>query len=97
MEAPWYFAGANQAGSISTSVHSVPGFSDSRHDALLSLISWVENSTAPNEIIATKWYNDTIQDKVYKQRPLCMYPNEAQYDGIGDINKAESWKCEAIN
>lgn len=96
MEAPWYFADGNQAGSLSTSVHSVPGFNDSRHDALLSLMAWVENGTAPNEIVATKWHNDTIQDKVYRQRPLCMYPNEARYDGTSDVNKAESWKCESL-
>lgn len=93
MNAPWYFAGGNQAGSLSTSLHSVPGFSDARHDVLLAMMAWVENGTAPTEIIATKWKNDTLQDGVLRQRPLCMFPKQAVYNGTGDVNSASSWSC----
>ena len=95
VNAPWYFAGANQAAALSTSVHSVPGFSDARHDVLLSLMAWVENGTAPDQIVATKWHNDTLQDSVLRQRPLCMYPKQAKYIGHGDVNQAKNWKCQA--
>ncbi|KXS95140.1 hypothetical protein AC578_5115 [Pseudocercospora eumusae] len=72
----------------------VPGFSDPDHDALLALMRWTENGTAPEQLVATKWKNDTLQDSVLRQRPLCPYPQHAKYDGQGDVNKAESWKCE---
>jgi feruloyl esterase len=94
MNAPWYFAGPNQARSLGSSVHGVPGFSDARHDVLLAIMAWVENGTAPTQIIATKWQNDTTHDTVYRQRPVCMYPKQAQYAGKGDVDKASSWTCE---
>jgi feruloyl esterase len=95
MNAPWYIAGPNQAGTLSTSLHSVPGFSDPEHDVLLALMSWVEQGNAPSQIVATKWNNDTLQDRVYRQRPLCMYPNQAKYIG-GDVDSSESWSCEPL-
>lgn len=91
--APWYFAGPSQAGSLSTSLHSVPGFNDARHDVLLAMMNWVENNTAPEYIVGTKWQNDTLQDEVLKQRPLCMYPRVARWNGVGDVNEVENWGC----
>ncbi|KAI9742102.1 MAG: hypothetical protein M1834_000492 [Cirrosporium novae-zelandiae] len=96
MAAPWYFAGGNQASAISTSVYGVPGYRDSKHDALLALMAWVENGTAPDEIIATKWYNDTPANGVYRQRPLCVFPKQAKYKGSGDTNAAENWECTSL-
>lgn len=92
--APWYFAGGNQAAQLGTGVSGVPGFRDADHDALLALMQWTENEKAPDRIIATTWFNDTLQDEVLRQRPLCKYPRIAKYDGSGDANKAESWACE---
>ncbi|KAF2097379.1 tannase and feruloyl esterase [Rhizodiscina lignyota] len=94
--APWYFAGARQANSLSDSLHSVPGYSDPKHDVLLALVDWVENGKAPTEIIATKWHNDTLQDSVTRQRPLCMYPKQAKYKGSGDPDKPENWECKGL-
>lgn len=99
MNAPWYFAGSGQAGSLSArpgSVSSVPGFEDSKHDALLALMEWTERGTAPDNIVATKWRNDTLFDEVWKQRPLCPYPKQAKYVGQGDVDKAESWTCVEV-
>jgi feruloyl esterase len=93
MNAPWYFAGANQASMLGDNVHSVPGFSDARHDILLAMTAWVENGTAPTEIIATKYVNDTFHDSVARQRPICMYPQHATYSGSRDANSASNWKC----
>lgn len=70
-----------------------PGFRDADHDALLALMRWTENGTAPEHIVATKWVNDTLHDDVLRQRPLCPYPRIAKYDGCGDPNIAESWAC----
>jgi len=58
--APWFFAGSGQqvgAGmleppgfappSTAPSVCSLPGYVDPHHDALVALVAWVENWTAP--------------------------------------------------
>ncbi|THV45540.1 hypothetical protein BGAL_0476g00030 [Botrytis galanthina] len=88
MNAPWYFAGPNLAATLSTSAHSTPGYSDPRRDVLLALMTWVENGTAPDNIIATK-FNDDLT--VAKQRPICAFPNQAKYDGTGNVDVAEMW------
>lgn len=91
--ASWYFAGASQAGVLGLDVHSTPGYSDAKHDVLLALMQWVENGTAPDSIIATKYANDTEHTAVTRQRPLCMYPKQAKYKGSGDPNFPEAWEC----
>ncbi|KAJ9252577.1 hypothetical protein DTO207G8_4639 [Paecilomyces variotii] len=96
MNAPWYFAGANQAGALGTGVSSVPGFADAEHDVLLAMMAWVERGQAPEYIIGTKWNNDTLQDEVARQRPLCMYPKQAMYIGTGDVDDPKNWICEML-
>ncbi|OOF91811.1 hypothetical protein ASPCADRAFT_9227 [Aspergillus carbonarius ITEM 5010] len=95
MHAPWYFAGPNQATALSSSLHSVPGFKDARHDILLAMVDWVENGSVPEPLIATTWDNDTTQDTVYRQRPLCFYPQKAVYKGEGDADEAQTWECRS--
>lgn len=61
-----------------------------QYDALASLVQWVEQGTAPDRIVAragtaTPWPGRT--------RPLCPYPQQARYDGAGDVEKAESFSC----
>jgi feruloyl esterase len=87
--------GANQAGKIGSSLHSVPGFSDARHDALLALMAWTEEGTAPDQLIATKWRDDTPELGVERQRALCPYPAMPQYIG-GDVNEASSFTCGSL-
>ncbi|EGP91498.1 putative ferulic acid Esterase/Feruloyl esterase [Zymoseptoria tritici IPO323] len=96
VEAPWYFAGANQAGRLGTGVSGVPGFRDPEHDALLALMEWTEKGQAPDRIIATKWKSDALHDEVLRQRPLCPYPHTAKYGGNGDPDLAESWACDGL-
>ena len=93
VNAPWYIAGGNQAADLGSSISGVPGFRDAEHDALLALMEWTEKGKAPDQIIATKWKNDTLQDKVLRQRPICPFPQHAEYDGKGDMDEASSWKC----
>ncbi|GAM90869.1 hypothetical protein ANO11243_089150 [Dothideomycetidae sp. 11243] len=91
-QAPWYFAGPNQASLINSSVHSTPGFSDPEHDILLAVMEWTERGIAPEKIVATVW-NGTVSDAgVLRQRPLCAYPHKAYYMG-GNVNKSSSWEC----
>ncbi|OAA62789.1 Tannase/feruloyl esterase [Niveomyces insectorum RCEF 264] len=97
VQAPWMFAGAGQA----TLLLQNNGFGDgwgvpyqppsAAHDALLALVAWVENGTAPERIVATVWNNDGT---VYRTRPLCPFPAEATYVGWGDPNAAASWVCK---
>ncbi|KAF4544789.1 Feruloyl esterase b [Lasiodiplodia theobromae] len=96
VDAPWYFAGGNQAGDFGTGVHGVPGFEDGKHDALLALMDWVENGTVVDEIIATKFVDEDVTKGVERQRPLCMYPKQAVYKGEGDVDAAESWECKSL-
>ena len=101
MNAPWYFAAANQAGGLGLFpdvVSGTPGFrdpalNDAEHDALLALMRWTEEGKGPDKIVATKWHNDTSQDKVLRQRPLCPYPKRARYSGHGDPDHAKNWHC----
>ena len=81
---------------LSPTSYSVPGFQDPDHDALLALMRWVENGTAPDSIIATKFAGDSPTGEVVSQRPLCPYPSVAQYDGSGDANEASSWTCGSL-
>ncbi|KAI7457886.1 hypothetical protein D0860_06641 [Hortaea werneckii] len=96
MDAPWYIAGANQAGALNSSVHSVPGFCDAKHDALLALMAWVEKDEAPESLVATKFVNETLPAEVQRQRPLCPYPQQAKFGGQGDPDEARNWKCEGL-
>lgn len=94
VDAPWYFAQPNGAAKVGTDVFSTPGFEDAQHDALMALMNWVEKGEAPDSIIATTWNNSTDPSSgVLRQRPLCPWPQRAIYDGSGDVDNAESWKC----
>ncbi|GME32449.1 Feruloyl esterase b [Neofusicoccum parvum] len=96
VDAPWYFAGGNQAADLGTGVHGVPGFEDGRHDALLALMEWVEEGTVVEEIVATKFVDEDVSKGVERQRPLCAYPKQAVYKGTGDVDAAESWECKSL-
>lgn len=94
VDAPYYFAQAGAAADLGTDIFSTPGFEDAQHDALLALMAWVEQGKAPDQIIATTWTNSTdASSGVLRQRPVCPWPQEAVYDGAGDVNSAESWQC----
>ncbi|KAL5331025.1 hypothetical protein ACEPPN_000552 [Leptodophora sp. 'Broadleaf-Isolate-01'] len=96
VDAPWYIGGGNQPFALGPTVHGVPGFEDPKHDAMLALMQWVENGVAPEEIVATKYVNDTVKLGVLRQRPLCAYPKQARYNGTGDADVAESWSCKEL-
>lgn len=57
---------------------------------------WVENGTKPEQLIATKWKNDTFEDGLVMQRPLCPYPQKAVYGGsdADDWHIPTSWSCQ---
>ncbi|KAI1452371.1 tannase and feruloyl esterase [Annulohypoxylon moriforme] len=91
--APWYIASASQE--IDGATHSVPGYEDADHDIILSMMKWVEEGKAPDQLIATKFVNDTAILGVERQRPLCPYPKQSKYVA-GDPNESSSWECRSL-
>jgi feruloyl esterase len=69
------------------------GPNDPDHNILSALVRWVEQDSAPERIIATKYLNDVPADGIVMQRPLCAFPKTAQYKGSGDPNQADSFAC----
>ena len=62
--------------------------------ALPALVDWVEHSKALDYVlIATKHQGDDPAAAVVRQRPLCAFPAKAQWDGTGDRNRLESFRC----
>ena len=53
-----------------------------------ALVDWVEKGIAPETITA-----QITSNGVTRTRPLCLYPQTAIYDGVGDPNSAESFHC----
>lgn len=95
VDAPWYIAGGNQAGSVGTSIYSVPQFTDPKHDAMMALMDWVEKGNTVNSIVATTWNNATDTGSgVLRQRPLCPYPSVAVAKNEADLDDPDTWACQ---
>jgi feruloyl esterase len=60
--------------------------------AVSAVMKWVEQGVAPEKIVATRFGAGGV---VVRQRPVCPFPEQAVYDGSGDINAASSFSCEA--
>jgi len=58
-------------------------------DPLTALEAWVIDGHAPATL--------TAKGHAFpgRQRPICAYPQEARYNGSGDVNSAASFHCEA--
>ena len=73
------------------------GFSisnDPQHNIYVALEQWVEQGTAPPSVIASKLEDSGADPKVTLSRPLCPYPQQAQYKGSGDPNDGSNFTCE---
>ena len=70
--------------------HCYGGRNVDRFDTMTTLINWVEADIAPDRIIASAVENN----RVTRTRPLCPYPKTARYQGSGDSNRADSFRCE---
>ena len=66
-----------------------PGPSTVDWPAVLS--DWVERGKAPDSIVARKLAGDGT---VSRSRPLCVYPQRAQYKGSGSPDDAASFVCK---
>ena len=58
-------------------------------DSLTALENWVEGGVAPDRIIASNSAGGVVD----RTRPLCPYPQEARYVGIGSIDDAVNFVC----
>lgn len=58
-------------------------------DALAALEQWVEKGVAPEQITGTHLTKGVVD----LLRPLCLYPQVAQYKGTGSTAEAENFVC----
>jgi feruloyl esterase len=69
--------------------HCSGGEGPDNFDKISVMEQWVEQSKAPEQIIATH----KTAGKIDRTRPLCPYPQIAHYKGIGSIDEASSFSC----
>jgi feruloyl esterase len=67
---------------------------DRFHNIDTALEAWVEQGTAPAEIVATKFkVNTDPRSGVERTRPLCVWPQTAKYKGTGSTDEAANFVC----
>ena len=59
-------------------------------DKVGTMEQWVEKGKAPDQIIASHSTNGAVD----RTRPLCPYPQIAQYKGSGSIDDAKNFVCK---
>ncbi|KAK7464222.1 hypothetical protein VKT23_006388 [Stygiomarasmius scandens] len=69
---------------------------DPDSNVLMAMVRWVEEGVAPEDILGTKFVNDTVAQGVQFARRHCRYPLRNMYDGVGDPTKKESWSCQYV-
>jgi len=97
---------ANNSGDVSdfARFYPVPGMahcgggpSTDRFDAFSALVAWVEQDTAPGNLIAAARADNAELPASWSKtrtRPLCDWPQVARYRGTGDLESAASFACE---
>ncbi len=66
---------------------------DPNRDIFAALERWVEQGTAPEQLIGS---GPAVGDATKTlTRPICLFPKVAKYKGTGDINDAASFACVA--
>jgi hypothetical protein len=71
-----------------------PGPNSFRGPMTAALEHWVEQGSAPDQIVATKYKtNGDPSSGVARTRPLCPYPQVARYQGSGSIDDAANFVC----
>jgi feruloyl esterase len=58
-------------------------------DVLMALDRWVEQGTAPDQIVASR----VVSGNTVRTRPLCPYPKKATYRGQGSTDDAANFTC----
>ena len=71
-----------------------PPSDDPQHDLFSALIAWTEEGEVPNRIVATRFEGEG-SGAIAMQRPLCPWPQQAVYRGVGSTDAQNSFACEA--
>ena len=71
--------------------HCAGGPGPNRFDALSALEQWVEQDIPATRIIASR----VEEDAVVRTRPLCPYPEVAEWNGTGSTDAAANFSCVA--
>ncbi|HEY7338855.1 MAG TPA: tannase/feruloyl esterase family alpha/beta hydrolase [Bryobacteraceae bacterium] len=58
-------------------------------DSVKALEDWVERGAAPDRIVASHSTNGAVD----RTRPLCPYPQDAEWKGSGSTDRAENFAC----
>jgi feruloyl esterase len=70
--------------------HCGGGPGPTQFDTISALEQWVEKGVAPDKIVAS---HITGNGAVDRTRPLCPYPQEAEWKGTGSTDLAENFAC----
>jgi poly(3-hydroxybutyrate) depolymerase len=88
----------NGSASEFTRLFAVPGMNHcgggpatDQFDAFTALTNWVEKGSAPDRIVATAGQNSPWPART---RPLCAYPKQARYKGLGSVEDASTFVCQ---
>ena len=71
--------------------HCGGGEGPNAFDKIGTLDRWVESGQAPGAIVASH----STAGKADRTRPLCPYPQTAQYQGTGSVDEAANFVCKA--
>ena len=71
--------------------HCAGGQGPNHADWVTALEQWVERGVAPARIVASR----STDGVVSRTRPLCAYPQVAQYNGTGSTDDAANFSCVA--
>lgn len=102
MDAPWYVAGALQAGVFDVLPDNV--VYNAVHDATLMLEVWTENITStdtggwmgvggPSYMVATAFANNSDPVELTINRKICPYPQQARFIVGGVQGHEDDWEC----
>jgi feruloyl esterase len=69
--------------------HCGGGPGSTTFDMLTPLDQWVEKGSAPDKVAASRITNGAVE----RTRPLCPYPQEAQWKGTGSTDDAVNFVC----
>jgi tannase/feruloyl esterase len=57
---------------------------------MAAIEQWVETGKAPDSIVASHMTNGNVD----RARPLCRYPQVAEYKGTGSTDEAANFICK---
>ena len=71
-------------------LHCAGGAGPDNVDWVTTMVDWVEKGKAPDRVIASKMGPNAVATRT---RPLCPYPQHAEYKGSGSTDEADSFVC----